>query len=297
MGSGNLFKAMIGSKRGKEGRLKKEKRSSATVRSKDVKKSGQTVSVSNNFTVRDTETRGIPIEDLAATRIQTAFRAYKARKALRHLKGIARAKLLAEKHYVKKQAAVTLRYLHSWSQIQSQVKARRICMVTEDRLKQKNIENQQKLEAKLHDVEVEWNGGTDTKEEILGRIHQREEAAVKRERALAYAFTHQWRVDGRTQWLGNYELGNTSWGWSWKERWIGSRPWETRHPSPSITPKKPQSGKPACKNDKNGKSPSMKSLSVSDKASVPNGKTAAKGRRLSFPGAEKPATREVQAVS
>lgn len=30
-------------------------------------------------------------------------------------------------------------------------------------------------------------------EEILARLHQREEAAVKRERALAYAFTHQVR--------------------------------------------------------------------------------------------------------
>jgi len=28
-------------------------------------------------------------------------------------------------------------------------------------------------------------------EEILARIRQREEAAVKRERTLAYAFTHQ----------------------------------------------------------------------------------------------------------
>jgi hypothetical protein len=28
-------------------------------------------------------------------------------------------------------------------------------------------------------------------EKILARIHQREEAAVKRERAMAYAFSHQ----------------------------------------------------------------------------------------------------------
>lgn len=28
-------------------------------------------------------------------------------------------------------------------------------------------------------------------EEILARIHNREEAAVKRERAMAYAFNHQ----------------------------------------------------------------------------------------------------------
>jgi len=38
---------------------------------------------------------------------------------------------------------------------------------------------------------VGWCGGSDTMEDILSRIHQREEAAVKRERALAYAFSHQ----------------------------------------------------------------------------------------------------------
>lgn len=73
---------------------------------------------------------------------------------LRRLKGIARAKMLAEKHPVKKQAAVTLKYLHSWSNIQSQIKARRVGMVMESRLMHKRLENQQKLEAKLHDIEV-----------------------------------------------------------------------------------------------------------------------------------------------
>lgn len=73
---------------------------------------------------------------------------------LRRLKGIARAKLLTEKQPVKKQAAVTLKYLHSWSNIQSQIKARRVGMVMEGRLIFKRLENQQKLEAKLHDIEV-----------------------------------------------------------------------------------------------------------------------------------------------
>lgn len=39
--------------------------------------------------------------------------------------------------------------------------------------------------------QVEWCGGSETMEEILARIHQREEAAVKRERTMAYAFSHQ----------------------------------------------------------------------------------------------------------
>jgi len=38
---------------------------------------------------------------------------------------------------------------------------------------------------------VEWCSGSETMEEILSRIHQREEAAIKRERAMAYAFSHQ----------------------------------------------------------------------------------------------------------
>lgn len=38
---------------------------------------------------------------------------------------------------------------------------------------------------------MEWSGGSETMEEGLARIHQREEAAVKRERAMAYAFSHQ----------------------------------------------------------------------------------------------------------
>ncbi|CAH2059499.1 unnamed protein product [Thlaspi arvense] len=271
MGSGNLFKAIIGSKRGKQRSSKSEKGLSTPVKSKASKKNTTLV---------------IRSEDWAATRIQSAFKAYKARKILRRLKGTARAKLLSEKPSVEKQAVITLRYLHSWSKIQSQIKARRVCMVTESRLMHKRLENQQKLEAKLHDVEVEWNGGSETKDEILGRIHRREEATIKRERALAYAFSHQWKADGKTQWLGSYELGNTNWGWSWKERWIAARPWEVRY---SLTPKKPKSSKTVCsKSETKSNSPAKRVASLSSvscKAPSPGARNAVKPRRLSFPGA------------
>lgn len=39
--------------------------------------------------------------------------------------------------------------------------------------------------------QVEWSGGPETMEEILNRIHYRETAAAKRERTMAYAFSHQ----------------------------------------------------------------------------------------------------------
>ena len=55
---------------------------------------------------------------------------------------------------VQKQAATTITYLHSWSKIQAEIRARRICMVTEDRIRRKIIHSQLKLEAKIHDLEV-----------------------------------------------------------------------------------------------------------------------------------------------
>lgn len=77
-----------------------------------------------------------------------------ARKALRRLKGIVRLQILTQAYPVTKQATTTLSYLHSWSRIQDEIRARRLYMVTEGRIKQKKLENQHKLEAKLHDIEV-----------------------------------------------------------------------------------------------------------------------------------------------
>ncbi|XVF25698.1 hypothetical protein REPUB_Repub13aG0235900 [Reevesia pubescens] len=214
-----------------------------------------------------------------------------ARKQLRRLKGIVRLQARTQTNSIKKQATTTLNYLHSWSNIQAQIRACRLCMVTEGRLRQKKIANQLKLEAKLHDVEVEWSGGPETMEEVLTRIQQREEAAVKRERTMAYAFSHQWRApNSNNNGLGNYELAKGNWGWSWLERWIAVRPWESRLPSQSITPKKTQN-RQISKAGKNLISPKPKA-SVSVKPPLSNGKGTMKPRRLSYPGAEKPAARQ-----
>lgn len=82
------------------------------------------------------------------------FHLLQARKALRRLKGILRLQILTQSYPVQKQSTTTLNLLHSWCKLQTQVRARRLCMVTEGRIKQKKLENQQKLEAKLHDIEV-----------------------------------------------------------------------------------------------------------------------------------------------
>jgi hypothetical protein len=82
------------------------------------------------------------------------FDLLQARKTLRRLKGIVRLQILTQNYPVKRQATTTLSHLHSWSKIQAQIRSRRLCMVTEGRLRQKKLENQLKLEAKLHGLEV-----------------------------------------------------------------------------------------------------------------------------------------------
>ncbi|KAM3748297.1 hypothetical protein ACB098_05G097900 [Castanea mollissima] len=291
MGSGHWFKTIIGSKKGKRGSSKQVKGSSVSAKSTNPFKSKNHSWLANGANSRNHGLLGMPVEDIAATKIQTAFRAYMARKTLRRLKGAVRLQIVAQGYSVKKQATTTLTHLHSWSNIQTQIRARRLCMVTEGRLRQKKLENQLKLEAKLHGLEVEWCGGSETMEETLARIHQREEAAVKRERTMAYAFSHQWRANAsQMHGLGNYELNKTNWGWSWLERWIAARPWESRVPAKSISPKKPQSRQ----SSKVGRNviPLTPKTSVSVKLPLTNGKGTTKARRLSYPAGGKPPAQE-----
>lgn len=42
-------------------------------------------------------------------------------------------------------------------------------------------------------MQVEWSSGPETMDDILNRIQQREAASAKRERTMAYAFSHQAR--------------------------------------------------------------------------------------------------------
>ncbi|KAH0721493.1 hypothetical protein KY290_004822 [Solanum tuberosum] len=306
MGSGYWLKNVISLRKAKDGRSKRLKRTSIG-RKEDENSQKEPSRRTNGASVKKHREMGIPSEDNAAIRIQTAFRAYMARKTLRRLKGISRLHSMTQGPSVKKQASTTLSALHSWNRIQAEIRACRVRMVIEGRLKQKKLENQLKLEAKLHNLEVEWSGGPETMEVVLSRIHQREEAAVKRERTMAYAFSHQacysiFIVHFRTriiivrnimtQWRANsnpmfgssiHDLGKANWGWSWTDRWIAARPWESRIPvqsSPKIV------NRTASKTPKSYKTQTTKTP-VSVKSTSANRKRAMKPRKLSYEAADK----------
>ncbi|XP_060202568.1 protein IQ-DOMAIN 9-like [Lycium barbarum] len=283
MGSGYWLKNVISFRKAKDGRSKRLKGTSIGRKGDDSQK--EPTRRKSGASTKNHRKQGMPSEDNAATRIQTAFRAYMARKTLRRLKGISRLRSMTQHPSVKKQASATLSSLHSWNRIQAEIRARRVRMVVEGRLKQKKVENQLKLEAKLHNLEVEWNGGPETMEVVVSRIHQREEAAVKRERTMAYAFSHQWRANSNPIFgSSNHDLGKANWGWSWTDRWIAARPWESRLPvrsSPKIANRTAASKTPRSNKTQTAKTP------VSVKSSSANWKRTMKPRKLSYEAADK----------
>jgi len=68
-------------------------------------------------------------------------------------------------------------------------------------------------------------------EEMQAKVLKRQEAAAKRERAMAYALTHQRQASSKqhkSTSLQGLELDDNHWGSNWLDRWMAVRPWENR---------------------------------------------------------------------
>ncbi|KAK4743129.1 hypothetical protein SAY87_001130 [Trapa incisa] len=173
-------------------------------------------------------------EEIAAIKIQAAFRGYMARRAVRALRGLVRLKTLVEKPSVKRQAASTIRYMQTMAHVQFQIRARRIKMSEENRALQRQLQRKNEKEfEKVKQIGEEWDDSTQSKEQIEANLVSKQEASIRRERALAYAYTHQqpWKNLAKSPNPTFMDPSNPHWGWSWLERWMAARPWENRHSS------------------------------------------------------------------
>ncbi|XP_060176895.1 protein IQ-DOMAIN 3-like [Lycium barbarum] len=169
-------------------------------------------------------------EEIAAIRIQTAFRGYLARRALKALRGLVRLKTLVDGPTVKRQTANTLKCMQTLSRAQSQISSRRSRLLEENRTLQRQLMQKHAKELESLRRGEEWDDTLQSKEQIEASLLSRYEAATRRERALAYSYSHQqtWKKSSKSTNLLFMDPTNPQWGWSWLERWMGSRPKETQ---------------------------------------------------------------------
>ncbi|MCD7462807.1 IQ-domain [Datura stramonium] len=169
-------------------------------------------------------------EEVARIRVQTAFRGYLARRALRALRGLVRLKSLVDGPTAKRQTTNALKCMQTLSRVQSQISSRRIRMLEENRALQRQLMQKHAKELESLRRGEEWDDSLQSKERIEASLLSKYEAAIRRERALAYSYSIS--IPGRNHQdlpiCCLVDPTNPQWGWSWLERWTGARPWESQ---------------------------------------------------------------------
>lgn len=126
-----------------------------------------------------------------------------ARRALRALKGLVRLQALVRGHNVRKQAQMTMRCMQALVRVQARVRARRLQLTHENQIQMK-MEEEEEPETSFEEHVLpkprspmirydtnDWDNRRQSSQKIKENDLRKHEAALKRERALAYAFNYQ----------------------------------------------------------------------------------------------------------
>nr|AAV67818.1 unknown protein [Oryza sativa Japonica Group] len=87
----------------------------------------------------------------------------------------------------------------------------------------------------IKQAEEQWCDSQGSVSEVRSKIHMRHDAVAKRERAIAYALSHQPRSSKQSarpsspaRSLRNHESNRCNHDWSYIEGWMATKPWESR---------------------------------------------------------------------
>ncbi|PAN28926.1 hypothetical protein PAHAL_5G186900 [Panicum hallii] len=173
-------------------------------------------------------------QEWAAVRIQSAFRAFLARRALRALRGIVRLQALVRGRRVRKQLAVTLKCMNALVRVQERARDRRARISADGRDSQDILDDRTGRADPVKEAEAGWCNSQGTVDDLKSKLHMRHEGAVKRERAIAYALSHQRssshsdRPSSPAVSLRNHGSNRTNQNWSYFDGWTTAKPWESR---------------------------------------------------------------------
>ncbi|GJN15081.1 hypothetical protein PR202_gb01970 [Eleusine coracana subsp. coracana] len=127
-------------------------------------------------------------QEWAAVRIQTAFRAFLARRALKALRGIVRLQAIVRGRFVRRQLAVTVKCMNALLRVQERARERRARSSADGRGSQDDRNGRTNPDK---DAEEQWCDRQGSVDEVRSKLHKKNEGAAKRERAIAYALSHQ----------------------------------------------------------------------------------------------------------
>ncbi|KAI3975601.1 hypothetical protein MKX01_017514 [Papaver californicum] len=180
---------------------------------------------------------GYSKEEKAATKIQSHYKGYLARRALRALRGLVKLQALVRGHNVRKQAEMTMRCMQAIVRVQARTKADRL------HLQGATSHENEKSKGKKRATET-WNNSRVRQqarnsfsfEKEYSRSSQKmnkhehylssNSMTIKNERALAYAYPYQDSVSNRQNSVDSYsDEKRYQGGWNLLDRWIDSQPW------------------------------------------------------------------------
>ncbi|XP_031122366.1 protein IQ-DOMAIN 14-like [Ipomoea triloba] len=154
----------------------------------------------------------------SATRIQAIFRGYMSRKNFRSLRGLLRLQAVVKSNSVKKQTVSAMKQLQLLVRVQTQIRSRRIQMLENQALQWQAYKDGESTLSKWSQMSEagneKWDDSMLTKDETDQRWRKKVEAVMKRERALAYAYSHKlWKANPK-----NIQSNGFPCWWKWLER-------------------------------------------------------------------------------